>query len=390
MARDLGSLRAKEQFQQAEVRRLEEKIVELEEVIKRQARTIKVQSEQIAAPKEVNRTPHRGATTPAAALEYRQQVYAQPAPVYRGQTVQSGNISLQANAPPSSFTIPTPAPQLNSFIAQSTSSAVVIQGDEIPQVNWAEEFSEFFDLTLAFCRTFANVPNDKRDQALNGNVLSELQRASHAAAVQDLLGSSDTRYFLVSTVINHAICEDIFRSALVKGYSTESDNKIGEIRRAIKPNTQVSIKRGLVKAAADTLNAMRKEPGLQEWIEVQIGIKASAMWDLLENLLAPEADRQLAFDDLTHVFKEGYRIGLLMYSVPMTWSMNFPQNARGSFFNPTTMINKDEQFREDPVTLRNQRLRVRLGMTPTIVALNFMEESMMPRTMHFAQVLLQN
>ena len=364
-------------------------MAELEDVIRRQARTIKVQSEQIAAPKEVNRTPHRGASTPTAVLEQIQQMHQQPAPVYRGQPTQSGHDALQVKAPHQSFTIQTSASRGNSFAAQGASSALIAQGDEIPQVHWAEEFSEFFDLALTFCRTFANVPNDQRDHALNGNALSELQRVSHPAIVRDLLGSSDTRYFLVSTLINHAICEDVFRSALVKGYSTESDNKIGEIRRAIKPTTQVSIKRGLVKAAADTLNALRKEPGLHEWIEGQIGIKASAMWDLLENLLAPEADRQLAFEDLTHVFKEGYRIGLLMYSVPMTWSMNFPQNARGSLFDPTIMINKDEKFRGDPVTLRNQRLRVRLGMTPTIVALNFMEEAMIPRTMHFAQVLLQ-
>ena len=390
MARDVGSLRAKDDFQQAEIKRLQQKVAELEEVVGRQARTIKVQSEQIAAPKEVNRTPHRGTTTPGAVFEQRQQAYQKPAPIYRGQPVQSANSSFQANAPPQPFGIQTSATQANSFGAQGTSSSLVVQSDDIPQVNWVEEFSDFFDLTLTFCRTFANVPNDQRDHALYGNVLSELQRVSHPAVVRDLLGSNDTRYFLVSTLINHAICEDIFRSALVKGYSAESDKKIGEIRRAIKPTTQVSIKRGLVKAAADILNALRKETGLQEWIGGQTGIKASAMWDLLENLLVPEIDRQLAFDDLTHVFKEGYRIGLLMYSVPMTWSMNFPQNARGSLFDPTTMINKDEQFRGDPVTLRNQHLRVRLGMTPTIVALNFMEESMMPRTMHYAQVLLQD
>jgi len=43
LSRDLGSLRAKEQFFQDEKNKLEQKVAELEETVRRQARTIKVQ-----------------------------------------------------------------------------------------------------------------------------------------------------------------------------------------------------------------------------------------------------------------------------------------------------------------------------------------------------------
>lgn len=457
LSRDLGSLRAKEQFFQDEKNKLEQKVAELEETVRRQARTIKVQSEQIAAPKEANRTPNRGA--PAFGLENRQQGYQQPAPVFNPQTVQATTLqhgqqsapvynaqSVQALAPrhgqqpapgykpqliqttaPHYTQQPTsvykaqpvqpltshhsqrmqPGQQLqatsqvqtaslqisvanqNTSVAQGPSNALVVQGDEMPRINWIEEFSEFFDLTLTFCRNFGNVPNHTRDNALPDPLLSELQRLSPPASVRGLLGSGDTRYYLVASLLNHAVCGDIFRSSLVKGYTPESDQKLSQIRGSIKPGIKVSMKRGLVKAAADILVEMRKIPHFQQWIERQVGTKASITWDHVADLLAPEVDREDAFDSLSHVFTEAYRIGLMMYSVPFNWTIDFPAIADNSYFDPTTMINYDVQFPGDPVSLRQQHLRVRLGMTPTIFALNYMDEAIMPRTVHFAQVLLR-
>ena len=415
LSADLGSMKAREQFLKDEQDKLKQKISELEEVTKRQARTIKVQSEQIASPKEVNRTPIRGIGNPAVLLESRQQFRQQPAPVFNPQplpqslhtAIPQTTASVYRPQPLSNPNPPTSAPVYNPpisqpttlqalpinrdpFTTQSTSRTLVVQSEETPQVNWIEEFSEFFDLTLTFCRNFANVPVQKRDQALSGPLLSELQRVSHPAVVQGLLSSRETRYFLVTALVNRTICEDIFRSSLVKGYSAESDQKLGEIRRNIRPNAGVSMKRGLVKAAADTLNEMRQTTDFQRWIDLQIRMKASVLWDSMESLLAPGVKREDAFDDLSEVYREAYRIGLLMYSAPITWSLDFPQNARGSVFDPTVMINKDAKFPGDPVSLRERRLRIRLAMTPVIVALNFMDEALTRRTIHFAQVLLQN
>lgn len=415
LSADLGSMKAKEQFLKEEQDKLKQKVAELEEVAKRQARTIKVQSEQIVSPKEVNRTPIRGVGNPAVLLESRQQFRQQPAPVFNPQplpqpphTANPQTVTsvynpqrLNTATPPTLASIYNPprsqpadiqtsAANRNAFTTQSTSRTLVIQSEESSLVNWIEEFSEFFDLTLTCCRNFANVPVQKRDQALSGPLLSELQRVSHPAVVQGLLSSGETRYFLVTALVNRAICEDIFRSSLVKGYSAETDQKLGEIRRNIRPEAGVSMKRGLVKAAADTLSEMKQTADFQRWINLQIRMKASVMWDSMESLLAPGVKREDAFDDLSEVYREAYRIGLLMYSAPITWSLDFPQNARGSVFDPTVMINKDVQFPGDPVSLRERRLRIRLSMTPVIVALNFMDEALTRRTMHFAQVLLQN
>lgn len=462
LSRDLGSLRAKEQFFQDEKNKLEQKVAELEETIRRQARTIKVQSEQIAAPKEANRTPNRGAT--AFGLENRQQFYQQPAPVFNPQPAQATTLrhgqqpapvfnaqpiqvsTLQHGQQPNpvhntqvvqsttsqygqqptsvykaqpvqtttlrhGHQIPTAQPytgqQLqatsqvqtaslqisvanrNTSLSQGPSNALAVQGDEMPRINWIEEFSEFFDLTLTFCRNFGNVPDNTRDNALPGPLLSELQRLSHPASTRGLLSSNDTRYYLVASLLNHAVCGDIFRSSLVKGYTPDSDSKLSQIRGSIKPGLKVSTKRGLVKAAADILVEMRKIPHFQQWIERQLGTKASIMWDRIEDLLAPDVDKEDAFDSLNHVFTEAYRIGLMMYSVPFHWTIDFPAIADNSYFDPTTMINYDVQFPGDPVSLRQQHLRIRLGMTPTIFALNYMEEAIMPRTVHFAQVLLR-
>ena len=480
LSKDLGSLRAKEKFSLAEKERLEEKISELEETVKRQSRTIRVQSDQIAAPKVPNRTPVRGSSNIPTALEIRQQFHQQPTPVYNSQHVLPASIQPSVNpaaglenrhklhqqpapvysshpfqtissqsasnlitsqenrqrhhpqfAPnsvhrshPSQATnvqpVSTPAVGLedrqqiqqqpasayNSQHVQAinlqtstanrnpshtlaTSGSLVVQSEDTSRINWTEEFADFFDLTLTFSRNFGNVPNDGRDSALNGRLLSQLQQQYQPTVVQDLLSSSDTRYFLVTTVINRAICEDVFRSSLVKGYSSESDNKLGQIRRSILPDLVVSMKRGLVKAAADILNEMKNAADFQQWVEHQVNMKASIIWDRIKTLLAPGVERQDAFDDLVHVFRQAYRVGLMMYSAPVTWKIDFPANARDSFFDPTTMINKDVQFPENPVRLRERRLRVRLAMTPVVVGVNYMDEAIMPRTVHFAQVLLQ-
>ena len=413
-----------------------------------------MQSDQIAAPKEVNRTPNRGTSVatnsqfaPPPAPVYNPptrpvQAPQQPAPyvvlvrqgvqrqmsqsgpnVQHGQQVQPARQTqpgqfiitsqpvhsdqpgqrgpqvlhshptqptLRVRTQPvqaSNYQIPAP---IQSTIGQVTSRSLVVQGDDTIRINWIEEFSQFFDLTLTFARNFGNVPDYQRDNLLTGRLITDLHQASHPNVIHDLLSSSDTRYYLVAAFLNQAICNEIFRSSLIRGFSAQSDAKIGEIRRSIQPGVKDSMKRGLLKAAADILNEMREAPDFKGWVEIQIDDKASVLWDRMKGLLSPEAEHQNAFMDLGHLYREAYRIGLMMYSLPLTWTLDFPQNTRlGSFFDPTTMINRDARFRGDPVSLREQRLRIRLGINPVIIMLDYMDDALLPRTVHYADVLLQ-
>ena len=420
-----------------------------------------MQSDQIAAPKEVNRTPNRGATMatnnlfpppppppiynpPARPVQAPQQPIPYVVPARQGQQrhmsqsdpsiPHSQQTQESQSTQTSQFILPDPPvyqtqhsqrdPQIlpnrpahsaSHFLAQATptsnsqisgtnlstlglekSRSLVIPESMAARVNWIEEFSQFFDLTLTFARNFGNVPSPQRDSGLTGRLIMDLQEASHPQVLQDLLNSSSTRYHLVAAVMNQAICKEIFRSSAVRGFSSSSDARIGSVRRMINSGMRAdsgvkdSTKRGLLQAAADIFNEMRDAPGFKDWVEIQIEDKASNLWDRIKGLLSSQAGDEDVFGDLCLLYREAYRISLMMFSIPLHWNIEFPQNTRqGSFFDPTTMINRDARFREDPVSLRERCLRIRLGINPIIIVLDYMDDALLPRTVHYADVLLQ-
>ncbi|MCJ1303458.1 hypothetical protein MMC08_006268 [Hypocenomyce scalaris] len=403
----------------AEVERLMAQIGKME-------KTIKVQSEQISKKPEVNNTtPHRhnSATQPfvnqdAAAIppDPRAHIYALAPPPYNTRRTQAlntyappplsrdssrarssatymqGSYSPSGPNPPQSFGSKpaaqygnAPGPRLQHELPAEM-SALVVQDTRAADVDLPAEFQQLFTLSETWARNYANVPDTARDNALPKSLVEALKRLSDPNLAFGLLSSGSSRYFLIATVINNWITRDVIRVGLIKGISPSHDVKIGESKRQIRPNMPDHLRRACMLAVADTVKEIQGLSAFDSWLASSIDTKAAKLWQTLAVLLAPGADT--AWEDFRYLVAEAHRVSLALSSLPLTYSFEYTSPGPHSYFDPSSMLNRDPIFKGDPMSLKRQQLKVRLGITPVVVTTDMMGSAIMPKTVHFANVLL--
>lgn len=310
-----------------------------------------------------------------------------PGPPYQFSSGTSGFPYGHHSTKSSGWLADPTTPQFQHDVA-AESRALSIHGDDSSKVAWSTEFSQFFKLTEEWARNYTNVPDQERDKGLPEGLISAFAKHSDISQVMPLLGSGATRYFLVAKLINSWITNDIFRPQALRGFSRTHDNKISELRHQIQPGIPPHLRFALMVAIADTAKEMKEVPGFYKYVEGQVSSKTSNLWDRLTYLVAPGVLQSQAWDDLSHIHQESYRIAILMMCTPLGHNFTYPHVSVNTFFNPSCMLNRDISFKGDPLSLKRQDLRVRLGITPIIVITNYMTPSVVPQTVHFSNVLL--
>lgn len=308
-----------------------------------------------------------------------------------------------------------------SGVTEGQNTLTIQIGNEIDEVPWPAEFGHFFKLTEEWALNYANVPNENQDKRLPEELLASMQRQVSDDMVWKFLGWDACRYFLVARLINTWITNDIFRGQCFLHYSPDFDQKFH--RSQVTPPNNALYTRGVsLVAAADAAKEMQGSPQFSQFVTALITKKAEGIWARLTPLLAPETLRPQAHDDMVHLIGEAIRVGLLIISTPLAYSIEFPQASAGqqvTFFRPDAMINRNppelqivhshgrghgnNEDNGDPQRTVQLLLHqaheaaaaapavvVRLGITPVIVVTSFAGPGLNPRTVHFANVLVSS
>lgn len=256
--------------------------------------------------------------------------------------------------------------------------------DEIP---WPAEFSQFFKLVEEWARIYTNVPNEFQDSRLPEELLASMKRQASDDGVMNFLGSSATRYFLIARLMNTWITNDIFKSRCFLHFSADFDQKFLHSSQ-VPHDSLLHTRAALLYAVADAAKQMQAKPEFQAFLSSLVTTKVDGMWERLMPLLAPGILHSQAFDDMIHLIGEAVRLGLLMISAPLAYSLEFPKASRTNYFRPDAMINRDPELTGDPQILAQKSAVVRLGITPVVVVTSFLGATIHPRTVHFPNVLL--
>ena len=244
-------------------------------------------------------------------------------------------------------------------------------------------------MSETWARNYANVPDPVRD----GNLPSELQNAvdSHTnpEAAAEFLSSGSTRYFAVAKLMNYQITTAAFRPVIVKDFRPIYDKKIPEFRAQLNNIIPIHVRRGLVTASAEMHLEMTRVPGFQKHIDDYITRQVYHMWEFLEPLFAPAFDREEAWADLGVLWKEAGRVGVLMMLKPSGITHEYPHIGPSSLFNPAQMVNRDRTFKQDPQTLSQMAVSIRLAVTPVVTETDVMVAVQIPKILHYANVLLK-
>ncbi|KAL6720586.1 hypothetical protein ACLMJK_002510 [Lecanora helva] len=384
-------------------------IKKLEEQVFKQQKTIKVQSDQIAqrasnarAPTSttvVSNTPHRGGATSGSFGG----IYGQPPPAYNPP---SNSLTLPFRPPPP--TTPTPqvpsrAPSQSSFggiyhpIPQNPSATRSLRDSQLariqeiePSIELTSDFARIFKLTEAWAHNYVNVPDLDKDDLLPSRLRSSISSFSNIESGMKLMSSGTTRYLTIAKLINYQMTQLAFRPTVARGYTAHYDSKLSEMRSQFYNIVPIEVRRALTTACAQTFKEMTKEADFKKFVERIVARQVHEMWAFFEPLFSPGISRDEAWNDLGQLWRDAVRIGGLMLMKASAFSLDFPAVGPNSLFNPAQMVSRDVSFRQDPQSLAKMGVSVRLAITPVIIETDFMANEPIPKTIHFAQVLLQS
>ncbi|KAK4693568.1 protein phosphatase PTC6, partial [Lecanoromycetidae sp. Uapishka_2] len=267
--------------------------------------------------------------------------------------------------------------------------ATVQDGDTFA-INLNAQHTNLFRDVEQWARNYANVPDRASDEMMPRTLYETLKHLTNPSIVIHLISTGSTRHFSVAKLINSSLVNFPLRPLIVKGFSPEYDEKISDFRLQLgQVGLPIHIRRAFLVASAELVQEMTKAPGFNEWMEKVINDKVSNMWSFLEPLLAPGVAREEAWNDLTHIWREAVRIGLLQMTKASTFTLDFPPVGPNSRFNPSNMISRDPNFKQNPQALGQMGVCVSMAITPIVTETSFVTDAVIPKNLHYANVLLQ-
>lgn len=261
---------------------------------------------------------------------------------------------------------------------------VVFKEDSVV-TDWQTELSMFFRSVEEWTRRYANVPI----QADVGESLMQvLSKFTEPDLVGTLLNNADNRYFLVARLINSWITSDLFKPSAFRSFSEAADKNVKDLLHQAQNDTSIETHQTLREAMAAAGKEVTTNAAFDRYIDRQVELRASALWDHVSPLAACEIGDPDVWDQLSNIYREGFRLSALMNCTPLAFTVQFPLVGDHEFFNPVTMLNRDPFFLGDPALLQKQKLRVRLGITPVVFTTSYIDRTVDTGAVHKANVLL--
>ncbi|KAL9122440.1 MAG: hypothetical protein Q9187_001002 [Circinaria calcarea] len=410
----------------AEVEKLRGRVAELEEAVGRRDTTIRLQSQQIQkgppnpTPRRLE-TPHR----PTVALP---NVYQRPPPLYNAptlaapplpssnqqqtstnttvaptQTNRGPAVPLNPKAtynPPTAIQVRAANPSANSAPVVPPAASVswsqqhfslnegtmVVQGGNPTEIDFTRDLAQLFKLVEDFCWKNASRPNPILDNDLPDHLSASFGKLSHPSIFPTILGSSSTRHFLLARHVNTALTEWVFRLHVIRGFDAVLEEAIKENRKHLQPGMPVYARAAYQQLIAEAVTKMKMQPRFSGWLKQQADTMTTRIYEEIRPLLTPGVD--MASNDLNCIFQEAFKLSVDMHTQNRYYAFEFIVAGPKSFFNPSSMVNRDPAVREDPLTIRNSEYRVRLCISPVVTMTDLVGNTIVPTVIHFAEVLL--
>ena len=415
---EIARLNREKEIQQAAMKQLQDQVA-------KQQKTIKIQSDQIANPRNGNKNSF---TTPQHAGPHGgafKHIYGQPAPTFGTSRIgppsaltpsTPGHPPAMSRDPSASSSYGAPMSRQSSATAFQTTlrpgyvpenmriaempaypignnqQLARVKGTEPMSAHLLPEYAPFFNMVEKWARGYCNVPDKEKDFALPPALVQYLKQRTNASALQKLMSSGGTRYLAIAKVMNQTLVNVAFRPALLKGFTIYHDKKIADVRAQLQQvGMPLHVRRGCLLASAETVLEMTTSHGFKAFVDNVVSRQVHEMWACLEPLFAPGIARNQAWDELHQIWREACRIGVLMLSKPSMFTCEFPSVGSNSRFNPSTMVSRDPNFKQDPKSLGQMAVTIRLSITPIVTETDFMGSgAMQPDTLYFSNVLLDS
>lgn len=255
-------------------------------------------------------------------------------------------------------------------------------------VQWPTEFSSLFARVERFCSDYFTIPNEEADKQWPFQLADNIVRESNKDHVSGLASDNRTRHLFITRIILSWLEAHYFHIRLIKGFSDHTDTAVFNLRRQVKQENSIDVRRALAQAQVDTIVELTRNPSFETWKTDRIKDEVNRMMTRLISALTPGTNLAHVGNTFHSILADAWRIGLMMATRPLVFEMWFPPYATP--FDPRSMINGNPyELKGTPDELVQRRARVSLGVTPQIFLKDPMGEEEEPKTVHLANVVLR-
>ena len=311
------------------------------------------------------------------------QISKYPTPSPHRQRGQEGTMALNI------YQHPPPAFPYHGSLPGNQKSKVSQTGvdEQTEDYDASSRITYIFKLTSEWASKFANTPDGHRDRFISADLHSALAKSTFSHQVQEQLASEQDRYLLIASFVNRLIVENIYRPQAFCGYNHEDDKIIQETCKHIGVTSLSHIQHSYQGVLAERFYKLRSDPCFPIWIQERCHEFAEWTGHFLAILITPNLHKDATMG-LRHVLLEAYYLSVDLHAVNRRYKYDFIRAHRETYYNQHTMLNRDVTVVRDPISIRREEYRVRLCISPTVVIVDFVGETLVPKTVHLAEVLL--
>ncbi|KOC10162.1 hypothetical protein AFLA70_94g002821 [Aspergillus flavus AF70] len=342
------------------------RILDLEDLVRKQKTTISNQSKAIADPKRVRMlqstipmpifplTPTQqrpivrspSSSTPSSASSYSPSVHTLPPPAFDlpASTPQGKLLSLGENSKTSLSCKRGSLPMSICSLGSSFDTETVIR-------LISTRLQSLFSRTQKFGHMYTNFPSIQFDSQLNPRVKEYVMSISNKIHASTLLGNPCTRPCVVAKAINFYLVHEILQPTVVKGFDAQVDVEINQIQEHLTIETPAVVRHSLLIAIAHHIQTVVNKPEFSECNKNNTHSYMEKLWLLIGPLTHdPLNQYQVVWMDLQDILTEAQALAMDLYSLPFEYSFRFP--AVNEIFEPGTMVNCDQFVGGIPQALR--------------------------------------
>ena len=291
------------------------------------------------------------------------------------------------------FGNPPPAPRkpivVHRYGPPVNPGAVVLHKGGPGDVQWAQQFDSLFREVEQYTRRYTHEPNEIVDDNLSKAIIGAFMEFTTAETARMLLKDATLRYFLVARLINTHLVTHLLRIGIMRGFSSVTDMRIKDAHNRTVGDWPIPVRNAALVELAETAQEVISTPGFDHWMHKHLDSIGTRFWDFIQELLAPNVNRDTAYQGFKHIYNEATRVSLLMAGHPLTFDITFPESRKNTSFNPTTHLNVDPLIHDIPRNLVRGDYMLQLAVSPCVVITNYLSTGIEPKTFHLSRVILR-
>ncbi|EAW07251.1 uncharacterized protein ACLA_019560 [Aspergillus clavatus NRRL 1] len=241
-----------------------------------------------------------------------------------------------------------------------------------------------------FSITFASLPDPVRDAQLRPRIMDYLVRVSDRSIASDLLGSSTTRFHLVTRAINEWLLDHVLNENMVKEFDTAAYDEFLQLKmHLIRSEVPLAARKILLDAMVKIVANMLVRPDFPDFCAQKFHWLVEKLWRYIGPLLPDTPQHQVdGRGILAGIISKAASLSVEMLCTPLEYVHCFPDV--GDAFVPREMRNQSFHIRGEPGLLRDSNFEVKLGISPITFICRHTGSDWVPQLVSRGDVILRS